>query len=233
MPAAVDHNRTLAYYLDKGGKFMAIEQVLVVKAELLNLPAKEYICNEQEIEAFLGAAANYTFLDRPQAEKDACYKQLIPYVTIICRGDVLALERTTAQSEARLHGKLSLGVGGHINPADEGRDLAETISQAMARELQEELWLKPAAAPLLAGLINDDTNSVGSVHLGIHCILQVQYRPRVRETDKMKALWVKPSQLEALRPRLETWSQILLPALAKAVHFQETTAPIADNTART
>lgn len=212
---------------------MAIEQVLVVKAELFNLQAKEYISNKQEIEAFMGAAANYTFLDRPQAERDASYKQLIPYVTIICQGHILALERTAAQSEARLHGKLSLGVGGHMNPADEGRDLAETISQAMARELQEELWLQPTATPLLAGLINDDTNSVGSVHLGIHCILPVRSRPRVRETDKMKAFWVQPLQLEALRPRLETWSQILLPELAKVVHFQEITAPTADNTART
>lgn len=198
---------------------MATEQVLAVKAELLNLSAQEYISDKKEIAAFLGASANYSFIERPLAEKDASYKQLIPYVTVICRGHILALERTAAQSEARLHGKLSLGVGGHINPVDEGRDLAQTISQAMARELGEELWLQPANPPLLTGLINDDTNSVGSVHLGIHYILQVQSRPLVRETDKMKALWVAPHQLEALRPRLETWSQILLPKLAKAVHL--------------
>lgn len=198
---------------------MASEQVLAVKAELLNLSAKEYISDKEEIATFLGASANYSFIERSLAEKDSSYKQLIPYVTVICRGYILALERTAAQSEARLHGKLSLGVGGHINPVDEGRDLAQTISQAMARELEEELWLQHTNPPLLAGLINDDTNSVGSVHLGIHYILTVQSRPGVRETDKMKALWVQPLQLEALRPRLETWSQILLPALASAVHL--------------
>ena len=198
---------------------MASEQVLAVKAELLNLSAKEYISDKEEIATFLGASSNYSFIERSLAEKDSSYKQLIPYVTVICRGYILALERTAAQSEARLHGKLSLGVGGHINPVDEGRDLAQTISQAMARELGEELWLQHTNPPLLAGLINDDTNSVGSVHLGIHYILAVQSRPEVRETDKMKALWVQPLQLEALRPRLETWSQILLPALASAVHL--------------
>lgn len=219
MPVAVDPNRILAYYLDKGGKFMTNEEVLAVKTELLNLSTTEYISDKGEITAFMAASADYSFIERPLAEKDASYKQLIPYVTVICQGQILALERTTAQSEARLHGKLSLGVGGHINPVDEGRDLAQTISQAMARELGEELWLQPENQPLLAGLINDDTNSVGSVHLGIHYILHVQSRPRVRETDKMKALWVQPAQLVALRPRLETWSQILLPALAKAVHL--------------
>ena len=114
MPAAVDPNRILAYYLDKGGKFMTNEEVLAVKTELLNLSTKEYISDKGEITAFMATSADYSFIGRPLAEKDASYKQLIPYVTVICWGHILALERTAAQSEARLHGKLSLGVGGHI-----------------------------------------------------------------------------------------------------------------------
>lgn len=211
---------------------MTTEQVLVVPAKMLNLSAREYISNKEEIAGFLKAAVNYRFIQRPVAEEDASYKQLIPYVSVICNGYILVLERTTAQGEARLHGKMSLGVGGHINPVDRGKDLLETISQAMARELGEELWLQPEIPPLLAGLINDDTNSVGSVHLGIHYILPVKSRPKVRETDKMNALWIQPHQLEDLAPRLETWSQILLPHLTNPDHLQASKAPTPDSTAR-
>lgn len=211
---------------------MTTEHVLVVNAKALSLSAREYISDAAEIAAFLCAAADYRFIPRLAAEQDPSYKQLIPYVSVICNGFILALERTTAQGETRLHGKLSLGVGGHINPQDRGKDLQETISQAMTRELREELWLQAKIPPQLAGLINDDTNSVGSVHLGIHYILSVTTRPLVRETDKMIGHWLKPDQLEALAPRLETWSQILLPHLATADHLLASKAPAPERTAR-
>ncbi|HOC06237.1 MAG: NUDIX domain-containing protein [Bacillota bacterium] len=211
---------------------MTTELVLVVKAQDLNLSAREYISDAREIDAFLEAAKGFSFMPRPAAEQDAAYKQLIPYVSVICNEHILTLERTTAQGETRLHGKMSLGVGGHINPEDRGEDLLATISQAMARELREELWLQSKVPPVLAGLINDDTNSVGSVHLGIHYILPVQTRPRVRETDKMIARWLQPHQLEDLAPRLETWSQILLPHLARAGQLPASNAPATARTAR-
>ena len=196
------------------------ERVLVVETELLPLPETQYIADPQRIQALLEISQeNYRFLARAEAEADPGYKQLIPYVTILCQDEVLVLERTSAQSEERLHGKLSLGVGGHIDWDDRGGTLAEVIARAMARELREELWLETTAQPVLQGLINDDTNAVGSVHLGLHYLLSVPTRPRVRETEKMTAAWRKPAQLEALRPRLETWSQILLPALVRADHL--------------
>lgn len=199
---------------------MPTEQVLVVKATLLNLPQTKYLTDESQIAKLLTVCQhNYLFIDRPVAELDSSYKQLIPYVTVISAGKVLCLERTNAQSETRLHGKISLGVGGHINPVDQGETLIHVISRAMARELKEELWLQTEAQPTLQGLINDNDNPVGSVHLGLHYLLHVNSKPRVRETDKMKALWLEITQLEAFRPRMETWSQILLPALASCGHL--------------
>lgn len=196
------------------------EKVLVVKAELLNLPGTKYLTDPGHIQRLLKVCQdNYFFLNRVEAETDPSHKQLIPYVTLLSSGSVLVLERTAAQSEKRLHGKLSLGVGGHINLVDTSSSLAKIIARAMVRELQEELWLDTMTQPVLRGIINDNSNSVGSVHLGLHYFLPVQERPRVRETDKMVANWLAPAQLEALRPRLETWSQILLPTLTKADHL--------------
>lgn len=197
---------------------MNAEQVLVVKTAELRLSAKQYIEGE-DIRSFLSKEGRYSFIDRAEAENNPAYKQLIPYATLTKAGFILVLERTSAQSETRLHGKLSLGVGGHINPNDEGASLDATIARALNRELNEELWLETPVQPRLLGLINDDSNSVGSVHLGLHYLVTVAERPLVRETDKMNANWLEPSQIEALRPRLETWSQILLPKLTKMVRL--------------
>lgn len=196
---------------------MTNEKVLVVATKDLVLAQADYVEVGGGFRPFLREGAGYRFIDRPQAEGNPAYKQLIPYVTIANDGHLLLLERTKAQGESRLHGMLSLGVGGHINPVDEGPDLEKTIARALARELGEELWLQVETQPELLGFINDNSNPVGSVHLGFHYLLSVETRPQVRETDKMRALWLKPFQVETLRPRLETWSQILLPRLAKLV----------------
>lgn len=199
---------------------MLTEEVLVVKTDLLNLPQGNYLPKSDLLNKLLAVCAeNYQFLSRPEAEVNPAYKQLIPYVTVVCQGKILCLERTAAQSESRLHGKVSLGVGGHINPVDKGDNLADIIARAMNRELQEELWLETNQQPAFLGLINDDSNSVGSVHLGMHYVLEVETRTGIRETDKMTAVWLSFPQLEDLRPRMETWSQILLPALARVDHL--------------
>ena len=58
------------------------------------------------------------FVERRWAEHDSSFKQVIPY-TVVTHGDeVLLLKRLEQGGEARLHGKLSIGVGGHINPVD-------------------------------------------------------------------------------------------------------------------
>ena len=220
MPDAVDRFRLLTYHRRKGEEIMQEEQVLVVATRLLNLPKNNYLGDPHAVRSVLAVcSSNYRFMPRAAAEKNPEFKQLIPYVTIVCAGGVLGLERTAAQRETRLHGKISLGVSGHINPVDQGKTLEAIIARAMARELKEELWLETSNQPVLKGLINDDANSVGSVHLGLHYLLEVETKPAVRETDKMKAFWSSPIHLEALRPRMETWSQILLPVLTNTGHL--------------
>jgi predicted NUDIX family phosphoesterase len=65
------------------------------------------------------------------------------------------------------------------------------------------------------GLINDDSNAVGSVHLGIVHVLEVE-RPEVasRESELVECGFETLEQLLADRERFETWSQITLDALA-------------------
>ena len=58
------------------------------------------------------------FVEREYAERTPTLKQIIPY-TLVTRGEeILLLQRTKGGGEARLHNKLSIGVGGHVNPVD-------------------------------------------------------------------------------------------------------------------
>jgi predicted NUDIX family phosphoesterase len=189
---------------------------MVIESNKLDLPQEKYINNTHVLQKLLAICnENHRFIDRAKAEVDPSYKQFIPYITVVWEEKFLCLERTPAQTEGRLHGKLSLGVGGHVNLVDRIGGFEQIIAQAMKRELYEELWIQTTNSPRLQGMINDDSNPVGAVHLGIHYILKVKTQPRVREYEKMKARWCNLDQLEGLRQRMETWSQILLPALFK------------------
>jgi len=148
-------------------------------------------------------AARHTFMLRATAEESPQYRQIIPYV-IIRHGDAyFLLERTPKQSETRLHNKLSLGIGGHINP---GRDLAAGLQQ----ELDEEVSIGSPYTLRFVGILNDESTEVGRVHLGaVHVLEPEAPRVSVRETEKMNGRWVPTAQLASMRDRMETWSQIV------------------------
>lgn len=158
------------------------------------------------------------FMERRYAETHPEFKQPIPYVAV-CKGDqVFCLTRLSAQGEKRLHGKRSIGVGGHINPCDQPEsEQGDVFAQACERELQEELLLPEGAhLPLTPlGVLNDDTTEVGSVHIGIVYHLDAQdLEVAIRETDAMAGDFESHDTLQALAASneapFETWSALLL-----------------------
>src|SRR5690349_25157813 len=66
------------------------------------------------------ARPNLTYLNLSEAEQDRRFKQLIPYVLILCNGKILRYRRGKGGQETRLHGLFSVGVGGHILAKDHG-----------------------------------------------------------------------------------------------------------------
>ena len=54
-------------------------------------------------------------------EEDPSFKQLIGYVLLkdINTNEVLVYKRLVGGGEARLHGKASVGIGGHMNEIEE------------------------------------------------------------------------------------------------------------------
>jgi predicted NUDIX family phosphoesterase len=154
------------------------------------------------------------YLDRPIAEGDPSYKQLIPYVVVRDGRSLFLMHRTDAGGDARLHGKASIGVGGHLNPVDHGED---ALMAGLRREWDEELEADWEPAFELIGLINDDTNPVGAVHLGVVFSVDAAGRPlSVREHDKLVGGFADAAEVRANWDRLETWSQLAAATLGLA-----------------
>jgi predicted NUDIX family phosphoesterase len=157
------------------------------------------------------------FRPRSEVEDDPGFKQIIPYVVFRCGDAVFCYTRGKSQGEARLHRLRSLGVGGHVAEADaDGRATFDAYQMALDRELDEEVALDSDGTIRLVGLINDDSTSVGRVHLGVVHVYDLE-RPAVspREDGLAEAEFVPLDALRAQRDQFETWSQICLDALLR------------------
>ena len=167
------------------------ENILVVPRSVLEtLGAFQGLSLEADryMAAFLDPQNNL-FLPRPSAEADPSYKQIIPYLVLRHGDRVLCYTRGKSGGEARLHAKMSVGIGGHMNDGDTNAahfDQAAYL-RAVERELHEELEIPGPYRQRAVALINDDTNEVGRVHLGVvhlvdHAVIKRGRRREGRET---------------------------------------------------
>lgn len=197
------------------------EKVLVVPRPLLDgIGSFQGIRTHEMNEAIdrLLDPENHFFMDRAEAEADPTHKQLIPYCLIRCGTSILNYTRGKSGGEDRLHAKLSVGVGGHINPVDtgNGRTGRDAYFAAVERELQEELVFNVAHTNRIAALLNDDSNEVGRVHLGIVHVIDLESTEVHANEDALANLsFNELAELQGpLFPRLETWSQFVIQDIA-------------------
>ena len=145
-------------------------------------------------------------------EQDPSFKQIIPYLVLRDGSRYFLMQRTNAGGDPRLHGRYSIGVGGHLNPGDGG------LLGGLRREWDEELVTGFVPPFRLVALLNDDTTAVGSVHLGAVYLADAAGRPvSIRETDKLTGGFVEPGAVTAVRDRLETWSSLVFDFLEGAI----------------
>ena len=166
------------------------------------------------------------FVERDHAERTPSLKQVIPYSLVVRGGRVLCLRRTRGGGEARLHDKLSIGVGGHVNPEDlpgdeGGDDRVRMLERATHREVaEEELSIEGAYTLERVGLLNDDSNPVGAVHVGLVQVITVEGSVTVRETDQLEGSFVPAEKLHrmlAAGADFESWSSLIIPHLDRLV----------------
>ena len=120
------------------------------------------------------------------------------------------MRRTRAGGDARLHDLYTIGVGGHVNPEDGG------VMGGLQREWAEEIDadFEPDFRPL--GLLNDDENPVGAVHLGLVYEADAGGRPvAIRERDKLEGEFASVAEVAAVADKLETWSALLFDFLSR------------------
>jgi len=129
-----------------------------------------------EVEKYLpvvSSSSRLVYLNRSDAEHDKRYKQLIPYVLLICNGRILRYRRGRGGQETRLHGLYSVGVGGHISEEDHGLfSTGHGYHEGMRRELLEEVAVEEVNESAVA-VINDDSTEVGCVHFGVVHVMRL------------------------------------------------------------
>jgi predicted NUDIX family phosphoesterase len=150
-----------------------------------------------------------SYRPRPAMEQDPSFKQLIPYCIFRFEDQIFYYRRSKGTGEGRLHGKRSIGVGGHISSEDQAA--ASPYLQAMQREIAEEVFLESGYRQTCVGLLNDDESEVGKVHLGVVHIFDLD-EPKVlpRETSMIETGFATVNDLAEDIDSFETWSQLCL-----------------------
>lgn len=164
-----------------------------------------------EFQKYLHAfTKHYKFKLRSKVENDHNYKQIIPYVIIHHKDRILSYRRGKLTTEKRLKGNYSIGIGGHVTPEDQ--NLFETsIYQAMHREVNEEVLVKSDYQERPVALINDDSNDVGKVHIGVVYLFSLN-EPNVKKKEK-SINQIEFLSVDSLANRIsyyENWSKICI-----------------------
>ena len=170
-----------------------------------------------EVEKYLSVVnfpERLVYLNRNDAEQDRRFKQLIPYVLILCNDKILRYRRGRGGQETRLHGLYSVGVGGHIAEDDHGLFSSGIGYQdGMRRELKEEVDVDVVNESAVA-VINDDSTEVGYVHFGVVHVVQVADEAVVGRRSGILAPEFVPI-VEAIKnlSGYESWSRLCLEQL--------------------
>lgn len=122
--------------------------------------------------------------------------------------------------EKRLQGRLSIGIGGHVEKEDYSENI---IRSSLKREINEEVFGIINAKITLIGYLNDDTNSVGKVHFGFVFLIETESEDvRIKEEGK----WGKfefigkiKKDIENPKNTFDDWTKIVIGRLLKEKYF--------------
>lgn len=198
------------------------EQILVVNREVLFDNEKNSFngfisSDDSRFKEIVNTFSSVEVKRRGDMEEDPKYKQLIGYAVVKDKTtkDVLVYTRLTGGGESRLHGKASVGVGGHMNMVEE-KAIDEVIKINISRELEEEIGVsfeENLDELECLGLINDDTNEVGKVHIGLVYVVYVD-KNQVKEIEEeaLRIEWLE-SAVAKTKENYESWSDYLKPIM--------------------
>lgn len=166
------------------------------------------------------------YMVRGAAEVNFDYKQPIPYAIVMNeKNEIFVYKRGWVGSnawESRLHEKIAIGVGGHIEREDENSE--NILKDSLIREVEEELNVSPdmVAEAFPIGYINQDTDEVCKVHLWIGYVVKLK-TSNFDLLDGELAHWEFKSfedlmsMINSWEYDVEPWTQMLAPYVEKYI----------------
>jgi predicted NUDIX family phosphoesterase len=160
-----------------------------------------------------------------QGQRGLQWRQVVPYVILRRRGTdrVFVYRRPSRGGDARLRECLSIGLGGHVNPADTPMLNPPwaggiILANCAERELREEVGIDSPCTMRPIGLINDESDDVGRRHLGVACLVETVAEPRPVRLEVEDGGWHDPHGLrDHPLDQWGGWSRVLLPHVESIV----------------
>ena len=190
------------------------KQILVVKrAELFrNEPAWAGLKKVNFDEYLKTIQEKKEFLPRSVMETDPHYKQIIPYLVFEHSNKYFLMQRTAQATEKRLQNKFSLGIGGHIRQEDMTTD---SLFDWAKREFHEEVNYTSAFDIEPLGILNDDSNDVGKVHIGFVFLLHGTSDAISIKSELKSGQLLTLQDMNPYFANMESWSQLVFEFLVQ------------------
>lgn len=184
------------------------EQILVVKRSALFAEIEPWHgMNSLAFDKlFKRVEQQQEFHPRSLMETDPTYKQIIPYLVFKHKDSYFLMQRQTKASEQRLKSKYTLGIGGHIRQEDLTK---EGIMGWAAREFDEEVNYTDSYTVKPLGVLNDDTDEVGQVHIGFVLLIEGQTGDISVKSELKGGTLCTLEECEKLYSSMEGWSQMV------------------------
>ncbi len=184
------------------------ESILVIKRDILFHDGNVQGLKLTNIDSYRDLIQQHKeFLPRSLMETDYAYKQVIPYLIFTHENHYFLMQRHAKASETRLQNRFSLGIGGHIYQKDM---LTNDIYAWAEREFHEEINYTHSLTKIEPiGILNDDSNDVGRVHVGLVLLLHGDSSTINIKSELASGKLVSLKECETHRPQLESWSSIV------------------------
>jgi predicted NUDIX family phosphoesterase len=166
-----------------------------------------------DLQAYMDVIQNQClFLSRPQMEQNLNYKQIIPYLVFKYQDKYFLMQRSASGSETRLRSKFSLGIGGHIREDDMQ---GSSIFDWARREFAEEVDFQGELNVAVLGILNDDSDDVGKVHLGFVMLLTGDSDKITVKSELKSGELLTIAACSLFEPQMENWSKLVFEYLKK------------------
>jgi predicted NUDIX family phosphoesterase len=197
------------------------EQILVIKSEIIfeNPPSHKASAGQggkwqglktDNLGYYIDLLKNNCeFKRRGDMENDPSFQQIIPYILFSFKNYFFAYKYLGGTTEKRLVDTYQLGLGGHINPIDNGDNILEA---GMMREWEEEVsYAGKILEKKLVGILKDESGSVEKVHIGlVYNFIGDGSDISIKENEKMEGMLVEPQNIwHYIKGNPSMWTQII------------------------